>query len=629
MRIPRVMSCQSRMDRRRTDDVDLRDGLRGRDRGRYGRGRHNGTGRDRGQYWRGRHSGTGRDRGRCWRGRHSGTDRGRYWRGRPRPEHADHRYDNRYINESFNPSFEHVKPEHGVMEKKEIDLMRGDCSESRGHEGTITDTKSGVCQTASRRISTDTSVAHETHKKKRGDKIHLKSEVLKMIVKDLHPPHLVEEAGFRALVQALMPSSQMPPTGSWARSQLKKMYEDKKVEVINTLHSTEHVVLTAEMWQRSTETHLTVSCHFLDDKWTRKSYILETARVMKGHSVASIVARIARSWGIEKKIHVVVSNLPNVKEPFQKRGWHEMPCFAHILDTMFETATKFVWGDQWRDLLTKCSNVLDYISGNQEAMQNFKEHQGILPLYWPLDEKWPSIFNLLEWILGQINAIKASLISQAKSEMWISPEDEQKLIKALAVLRVFSDAMHCMKNGYHSVSEIIPLLLELHSKLRQFRNEIGIEIVKKCEKHIINMKQSRWLTFSTVLDPRFKMFHFLDQIESRKDNIANEMSTVSHQGKSYSGLKLDLNHLRSVLDDYVREDPLSMEKDPLEFWKLQKQFTSLTPLARKYLTVVSTALPYERALRPDVYIRENMKRGCIQPEDIDMMLFLQGNLTVG
>ncbi|XP_041938737.1 uncharacterized protein LOC121700098 isoform X1 [Alosa sapidissima] len=500
--------------------------------------------------------------------------------------------------------------------------------------GPVTDTNRGVHERASRKVSTDRRVAHGTHDKKKDNIMDLKSEVFKMIVKDLHPPHLVEEAGFRALLNVLNPSGQIPSNASWARSQLQKMYEDKKAEVKKALSCSECIVLTAEIWQRSSENHLTVSCHFLDEKWRRKSYILETTRLFKGHCVDSNVARIASTWGIDKKISVVVSNLANMKEPFHKRGWFDMPCFAHILNAMFETSTKSVWGDQWKDLLKKCNDILDNINGDQGAAKTVKEHQvhsksATRPLHWPVDEKWPSTLNMLERILEQNGTIKASHISHAESEIWINAEDDKRIKEAVAVLRLFKDAMQHLGIGYHSISEIIPLLVKTHGKLTKVSSNIGKEIAKKCERRIFEMKQNRWLTFSRVLDPRFKLFPFADQPESKKADIVDEMKKLNSPGHCQKGSSRGLQQdFQSVLECYLQE-PLHKEKNPLEFWRVQTNLTALIPLVRKYLTVVSTPLPSERAFRPDVYKRQNMKRSCLQPEDVNMMLFLQGNLTVG
>lgn len=236
-----------------------------------------------------------------------------------------------------------------------------------------------------------------------------------MIVKDLHPLHLVEETGFRALVKAQNPLGKIPSHASSVRSELQKIHEDKKMEITKALHCTEHIVLTAEMWQRSSEDHMTVSCNFIDEQWMRKSYILETVCLLKGHCADSIVASVAKAWGIDKKISVLISNLPKMKKNFQKRGWHEMPCFAHLLDTLFETSATLVWGDCWSGLLRKCYNIMNYISGQQDNVQKFKELKGILPQYSSLDERWPSAFLLIKWTLGQTIPIKASLRLRVKS----------------------------------------------------------------------------------------------------------------------------------------------------------------------------------------------------------------------
>ncbi|KAL2078682.1 hypothetical protein ACEWY4_026367 [Coilia grayii] len=456
------------------------------------------------------------------------------------------------------------------------------------------------------------------------------AELLKMVVKDLHPMHLVEEAGFRAFLKALNPVHRVPYNTSSAHTELKKMYENKKIEVKKALDRAKRVVLTAELWHRSSENYLTLSCHYIDKTWARKSFVLETTRLMEGHDADSVVSSAANRWGICKKISVVVSN--NKKEAVQKNVWHVIPCFAHILDTTFESAAKSVWGDQWNELLKKCSNIVDFISGNQEIAQKFKKRCQEksdwveYPLRWSMDDKWPVILNMLEWISKQSTSIQA-VLDECKSKLGIKPVDKTKIIDALDTLRLFRNAVQGLGEDYHPISEIIPLLIRMHSKLTEDRSELRVEIAKKCERRIYEMKQNDWMTFSTILDPRFQI-GFADQPENKKAAIVDEMKKLGTTGPGQGAL-VPKPDLRSVLERYLGQEPLPKEKNPLEFWKDQKNLTALAPLAQKYLMVVSTALPLERAFRPEIYKRQNMKRTCLEPETIDMMLFLQGNLTSG
>ena len=458
------------------------------------------------------------------------------------------------------------------------------------------------------------------------------NEVIKLILKDLHPLQIVEEAGFREFVKALDSSCDTDLSSSSVRSELLKRYEETKTKVIQHLQQTEYVTLTADLWEKSADSYVTVRCHFLDKTWTRKSYILETTCLVNdgdpAHSIAVELSRIAKAWNIDNKITLVVSNVDNMTEHRQIMGWTSMPCFAFYLNSMFEKVfCNTRPQESWNELLRKCRNIVQHFQKNHEAAQKLEQHQADhevkpQPLAWTSDSKWLSTLHMLEGISDRQESIKATLHDQDEYDMWFNDEEENWIRSVLSVLGPCKEVMKHMVSSYYSSSEIIPILMELKVKLTDDPSDIAQLAAHECERKLLEMKSMHWLTLSTALDPRFKMADLVEQMQLMKKQIVREMK---HLNKT---TPQETSRYMVILNKYLREKCRSKSGDPLKFWRFTKDYKSLVKVAGKYLPVVSMATPCERAFQTEESNLTCIRQTCLEPENVNLMLFLQGNVSL-
>ena len=78
---------------------------------------------------------------------------------------------------------------------------------------------------------------------------------------------------------------------------------------------------------------------------------------------------------------------------------------------------------------------------------------------------------------------------------------------------------------------------------------------------------------------------------------------------------------------YFEEINIDRKEDPLTWWKVnQSRFPKLQMIAKKYLCIPGSSVPSERLFsKAGELVSE--KRNRIKPKNIDMMLFLNNNLT--
>ena len=69
------------------------------------------------------------------------------------------------------------------------------------------------------------------------------------------------------------------------------------------------------------------------------------------------------------------------------------------------------------------------------------------------------------------------------------------------------------------------------------------------------------------------------------------------------------------------------DEDPLQWWKEnEKRFPLVAELAKSYFAIPATSVPAERIFSTAGHI-VNEKRNCLNPETVDMLIFLNKNLA--
>lgn len=141
--------------------------------------------------------------------------------------------------------------------------------------------------------------------------------VLRMVVKDLQPRSIVENDGFRKLVQGLNPRYQLPSRRVVARTLLPSLCECEVKKLNNDLGEAKYISLTTDIWT-SWQTHgfITVSAHFISPEWELKSVVSETARMVNSYTAENIaeeLTRVCNNWHILNKVcSVVTDNAANM-----------------------------------------------------------------------------------------------------------------------------------------------------------------------------------------------------------------------------------------------------------------------------------------------------------------------------
>ena len=486
--------------------------------------------------------------------------------------------------------------------------------------------------------------------------------VFKMIVKDMQPISVVEDEGFQSLLHVLNPRYQLPSRKSTMRM-LPEAYNKKVGEIKKEISQVSHVALTSDLWtSRTTESYITITCHFLSATWQLRSLVLETLKFNLNHTaehIADALLKVAENWDISSKVVAIVTdNASNIVAAVKITGWTHVPCFAHTLNLVVSEAIKS--DENVTDLKKRCKQIVTFFHQSVKVAEKLKEVQCQIKLpehklIQEVDTRWNSTFYMFERIVEQHQAITTALCLSNRNDLCLSAADVKLLEESLSVLQPFEAATREISaEQYVSISKAIPLARSLQhltagsSHQTSFRSQLSAQM----RRRYTAIERAHLLALSTLMDPRMKKMAFSNQeaarqaeqwiIQEARDTIEAEATTAGTQNDNTEGRDeqsapglwdlFDQKVVNSQLtrssaskatvevQAYIGEDVLPRLEDPLTWWKThEKRFNLLSKLAKKYLCVPGTSVPSERLFSKAGEL-VSIRRNRIKSKNVDMML---------
>ena len=162
-----------------------------------------------------------------------------------------------------------------------------------------------------------------------------------MLAVDLQPASIVEDKGFLNFLQVIDSKYQPPSRRSIMRSLLPDQYQTTKQELKAKLAETKWCALTTDLW--TTQGYITITCHFLSNRWELHSSVPDTLHVDGSHTAEALAAElvsICDNWGITEKVVCVITDNANNVAAVRLNGWKHLPCFAHTLNLVVQDSLK-------------------------------------------------------------------------------------------------------------------------------------------------------------------------------------------------------------------------------------------------------------------------------------------------
>ncbi|XP_049271284.1 zinc finger BED domain-containing protein 4-like [Rhipicephalus sanguineus] len=407
---------------------------------------------------------------------------------------------------------------------------------------------------------------------------------------------------------------------------MPNLYENAKAKLRGTLKSSSHCAITADIWTScTTESYITVTCHFLEDTIMR-SAVLSTAVFQGAHTaqnVTDVIGGVLEDWGIRQAIVAFVTdNDKRMVLAARLLGFEHLPCFAHTLNLTVQDGLKS--SEELAAVLLKCKNIVRYVKSSCIATTKLREEQERVGKVPPLKLKqetptrWNSIFYMLKRILdvGEVLTLTLSKLPRAPSPL--PAEDITVIEDVVELLEPFEEATKLVSGDeYTTISLAIPVVCGIAQELEEriepnMKTEIGKEILRECisslHKRMDTYEERQLTSLATLLDPRLKERAFsirtnadrakarligeLSQQMSeklvgpaaestRQQAVPNEVATGSRILRFLERKRHEPSTATSNADLMVRQylelPPEERKSNPLKFW--QSWQCSTTPLS--------------------------------------------------
>lgn len=127
-----------------------------------------------------------------------------------------------------------------------------------------------------------------------------------MIAVDFQPFSVVEDCGFKDLVNYLEPKYKIPSRQTFSRRIIPEMFEEKRTKIKNVIdqdyNNLESLSITADLWSsRAKDSYISCTGHYIDANFVFKHFTLACSPFPGEHSGESILNKlnsILTDWGI-------------------------------------------------------------------------------------------------------------------------------------------------------------------------------------------------------------------------------------------------------------------------------------------------------------------------------------------
>ncbi|XP_056120602.1 E3 SUMO-protein ligase ZBED1-like [Rhinichthys klamathensis goyatoka] len=373
------------------------------------------------------------------------------------------------------------------------------------------------------------------------------------------PFNMVENRKFIQMFNVLEPKFKMPCRGHFSEKVIPEIYNETKQSVKEYLKNADCVALTTDSWtSRATQSYVTITAEVINDKWVRKSFVLQTRELSESHTgvnIAHVLRNALSEWELTRPqttIACVTDNASNMDIAVRESGLHpHIKCLAHVVNLASKRGLAV---SRVARLLGRVRRITTFFhrSTTATAVLTNKQTQLELPrhkLITDVQTRWNSTYEMLARYLEQQAAVSAALscpgIRRNAREIDTLDNtdisDVEDIVKLLKPLKTATTVVCDEKEP--TVSLIMPLKFMIEQSMSPEENDT---------QTIANMKSAILLDISdrysgdcndmlqecTALDPRFRSLSHLndEQRESVYARIREKASALHEQRNQTSDI---------------------------------------------------------------------------------------------
>ncbi|KAL6473716.1 hypothetical protein MHYP_G00172770 [Metynnis hypsauchen] len=506
--------------------------------------------------------------------------------------------------------------------------------------------------------------------------------VTNFLAKDMMPFTTVENVGFRKMMSVIDPRYELPGRRYFSRTAIPELYGEVRERVEEKLKSASYFATTADLWSsRTSEPYMSLTVHFIDKDWSLVSLCLQTVYFPEDHTGEAIAAGLAdalASWGLgeDRQVCITTDSGTNVIKAAELNGWTRLQCFGHRLNSAIEKVNQDKRVDRAVGVCKKVVAAFSFSWKKKRDLAAAQEEYN-LPKHKLVREtptRWGSRQQMVKRVLEQKRAITEVLSKDKKTRSlvptWQDVDILESIDAALSPLLEFTDALS--GESYVSVSFLKPVMHLFNTSILK-EAEDDTELTRTIKTTVMGYLKEKYddpamddlLDMACLVDPRFKLQYTQEEkreyikdkamlemlkgeravvvrVEGSSEEAMGEASVAVPPAKkakrslaSFFSNKPTTSNTAGLsaqqavereLGNYLLAPDADSDSDPLDWWKVyQKNFPSVSKLAKQYLCIQATSSPSERVFSTGGN-KVTCKRAALKPDNVDQLVFLARNL---
>jgi len=375
------------------------------------------------------------------------------------------------------------------------------------------------------------------------------------IVKKMQPISLVEDPYFIELIEEL--SGVKPMSRHTFQNHLFDKMMSIKSDMIAVFEKQPWVCTTADIWSANNKSYMGVTCHFIDENYQRKSYMLACKRIMFAHThsvIANTLYEIHKEFNLKSKVvGTITDNAANFAKAFKVFQTEQsvslldelddpeanilainfesnlgdesevnLPkqfrCIAHTLNLLASHDSLKAQDDQsycriYTSTFRKAADIWNLVSRSTKAADIFYEICKCR-LKIPCKTRWNSYYDSIKALLNvkdKLEDVCGKLEKPKFTDCQVSFMEEY-----IKVMEPITSALDFLQGDKHSCfGHVLPVLLQIKQQLQKLghlhfckilRDTLLTALDKRFENIIdLTNTNSQYYILATVTIPKFKL----------------------------------------------------------------------------------------------------------------------------
>ncbi|GFO02206.1 Zinc finger bed domain-containing protein 4 [Plakobranchus ocellatus] len=409
----------------------------------------------------------------------------------------------------------------------------------------------------------------------------LQLSVVNMLVSNLYPSSLVENASFKKMINTLNPKCLLPDK-SFVERAMSSLQKNQQNVIKIQIDKTPGVAVSLDLWTyRDKRQYMTITGHFISNTWELQSIILKTVLLNSGADLSTSIAdklrQVLMDWNISNKVQCVVSdNMQQVNDAIAQLDVPHFHCLALTLNSIVQKSLKA--SDDIMYVAQRVRDVAGYIQNSGEATEKLNSLQNVegkesLKLQLDTETSWISMYRMFKSYIGLHNSLRIMLVPMRKESMLLLPAELELVSRCIQALEPFYlAAVDMASDGYTTMSKFIPvfdILKQMTSKLSLAQvccptsvlaennavSSLVKELNEQVDEYMKHVQERAKLVpwTATLLDPRFKHVILKDVPVYRRveENVQHLMTSVDQSGNESQSVNHQSNSSFANTPDHI------------------------------------------------------------------------------